>query len=271
MKIALTGASGLVGRAMLPSLQLAGHEIVTLGRKGADRAYVLGGQTPDISDCDALIHAAFAHEPGKYRGGEGNDPEGFIRLNQGGSNQLFSDAADQGVSHLVFLSSRAVYGDYPAGNELTEDLTPKPDTLYGQVKLHTEQQLQTLDVHTASIRATGVYAPGPDHKWLDLFRDYLAGETIPPRRATELHAADLARAALIACTQTGHVTFNASDLTLDRQTLLGEIQRLTGCQHTLPEPSETPVSAMTCANLQKLGWRPGGLPLLKSVLPHMLP
>lgn len=269
MKIALTGASGLVGRAMLPTLRAAGHEVATLGRSGADIGYSLG-DTPDLSGFDALIHAAFAHAPGKYRGGEGDDPEGFIARNQTGSNALFSQAAQDGVPHLVFLSSRAVYGPYAPGTTLTETMPPQPDTLYGQIKWATEQHLATLPTHTASLRATGVYAPGADHKWTQLFADYRAGIAIAPRRATELHGADLARAALLAMGQTGHVTLNASDITLDRHTLLGEIQRLTACPHAPPAPDPSPINAMSCTPLHALGWRPGGMPLLKASLPEML-
>lgn len=269
MKIALTGATGHVGRAIAPVLRAAGHEVVTLGRRGADMAFELGTHPPSLRGFDALIHAGFSHVPGKYRGGEGNDPEGFRTLNEAGSITLFDQAHRDGVARLVFLSSRAVYGDYPAGTDLDETLPPRPDTLYGEVKWRVEQHLYGLG--GAGLRATGVYAPGPGHKWAGLFDDYLSGRPVAPRCGTELHGADLGRAVLLLLSSGGVGAFNASDIVLDRADLLAEVQRLTGCPHPVPARATTPISAMTCDRLAALGWRPGGRALLRATLPQMLP
>lgn len=272
MKIALTGASGLVGRFLLAGLRAAGHQVVTLGRRGADITFDLAGPPPDLSGADALVHAGLAHLPGKYRGGEGDDPERFTRLNRDGSLRLMTAAARAGVPRLAFLSTRAVYGAYPPGTALTEDLTPKPDTLYGAVKLSVEQELPALAPHTISLRATGVYGAGPDHKWSGLFRDYLRGAPVTPRVATEVHGHDLCTALVCALDAPGHHLLNVSDLLLDRHDLLAEVARLTDCPHPLPRRADAAqVSAMTCDRLRALGWRPGGTALLHRSLPAMLP
>lgn len=269
MKIALTGATGLVGRALMPALIEAGYQVVTLGRRGADLAFDLGGASPCLSGFDALIHAGFAHIPGKYRGGEGDDPDGFRALNEGGSIALFDRAHADGVAQMLFLSSRAVYGDYAPGTPLSEQLPPRPDTLYGVTKWRVEQHLH--DLGGASLRATGVYGPGPGHKWTDLFDAYLSGASIAPRRATELHGRDLARAVMLVLRHGGRGAFNASDIVLDRADLLSDVQALTQCPHAPPPHATTPISAMTCARLRALGWRPGGRALLRASLPGMLP
>ena len=62
-----------------------------------------------------FVHAAFEHVEGRYRGGEGDDPEGFRRANVEGSARLFEAARAAGVKRCVFLSSRAVYGTELAG------------------------------------------------------------------------------------------------------------------------------------------------------------
>jgi UDP-glucose 4-epimerase len=41
---------------------------------------------------DAVVHAAFDHLPGRYRGGEGDDPARFRRINLDGSVRLFESA-----------------------------------------------------------------------------------------------------------------------------------------------------------------------------------
>lgn len=266
MRIALSGASGLVGRFLLRAFRAEGHHVEALP------GWRLGEPAP-LEGCEALVHAAFAHVPGKYRGGEGDDPESFVALNRHGSLRLFEQAKAAGVEQVVFLSSRAVYDALPAGTPLPDGTPVAPESLYGRVKAETERGLAALDgpdFATASIRATGVYGAGEGHKWTGLFADYLAGRPIGPRRATELHGDDLAAAILLVLRSGARGAFNASDLLLDRHDLLTEVQRLTGCPHPPPPRAENAVSVMTCERLTALGWRPGGWLRLRDSLPAML-
>lgn len=268
MRIALTGASGIVGGFALRGARAAGHDVTILDRRNG---YALG-DTPDLSGHDALIHCAFSHQPGRYRGGEGADPAAFCRTNLDGSIRLFDAAADSGVPRVLFLSSRAVHDGHPSGVELTEELPASPANLYGEIKARAEDHLDSLGLLGTSIRATGVYGPGPMHKWRGLFADYLAGRTIAPRIGTELHGDDLARAMLLLLDQDmPPSSVNASDLILDRHDLLAEVQTLTGCVY--PPPLRANASAlrtMRCERLAAMGWRPGGTHILSASLPAML-
>ncbi|WP_128254180.1 NAD-dependent epimerase/dehydratase family protein [Falsirhodobacter deserti] len=262
MKVAVTGATGFVGTFITRALLAAGHDVTVLGRRAVEGAgfqpFTLG-EAPAI-DADVLVHAAFRHEPGRFRGGEGDDPEGFRAANLDGSLRLIRGFGGR----TVFLSSRAVYGDYPAGTVLTEGMQPRPDTLYGQVKLAVEAEA------TVSLRATGVYGPGQGHKWQEMFADYLAGRAVKPRVATEVHGADLA-AAVLAVLGRGQGVFNVSDLVLDRRDLLAEVAIVTGCVQALPPRGDrSQVSAMDCTKLKALGWRPSGWGRLIASLPAML-
>lgn len=288
MRLAITGGTGLVGQFLVAEALAAGDDVTILSRSAprpgqfaapvAHRPYDLSGPLPDLSGFDALIHAAFAHEPGKYRGGEGDDPDGFLRRNLDGSVALFDAARAAGLSRVLFLSSRAVYGEYPPGTRLVEDLEPRPDTLYGKVKLQAEQALAALTgpgFATASLRATGVYGPGRDHKWCAMFADFRAGRPIAPRVATELHGDDLAAAARLLLTAPADVlaphVFNASDIVLDRHVLLKALRDRTGWMCPLPDPADaSAVSEMDCARLRALGWTPGGYHKLAEALDEML-
>ncbi|WP_322894839.1 MULTISPECIES: NAD(P)-dependent oxidoreductase [unclassified Yoonia] len=268
MRIAITGGTGLVGRFIVADALAAGDGVLALSRPD----YRLGDR-PDLSGCDALVHCAFHHAPGRYRGGEADDPAGFISANLDGTVALFEAAKAAGVARAIFLSTRAVYDGYPPGTCLTEDLPPLPTTLYGQVKWDAEQALQALNgpgFSTAAIRATGIYGPGPGHKWTGLFADFLAGRPISSRRSTELHGADLATAVrlLLGCTAQG--TFNASDILLDRHDLLMRVKSLTASPHIPPPSSDTPISVMCCDNLQALGWQPAGWAGLERTLPQLV-
>lgn len=261
MHVLLTGASGRVGRFLVPALIGAGHRVTTLGRRPGDHPWDLADPAPELPAADALVHAALAHVPGAYRGGEGDDPERFRRLNLDGTRRLF-DAA--GTARVVFLSSRAVYGDHRSGEVLRETDAPAPDSLYGEVKLEAEAALAGRG---SALRATGVYGGWP-HKWQGLFDAYLRGEQVAPRAGTELHGDDLA-AAVATLVDAGAPAgaFNASDLMLDRRELLARVQRLTGCPHPPPAAAAPPLpGAMATGRLRALGWAPGGRPRLDAFL-----
>ena len=268
MKLALTGASGLVGRWIARAAVEAGHDLDPLP------GWRLG-QPIDLSRKDALIHAAFQHIPGRYRGGEGDDPQGFIRANLDGSLALFQAARAQGVARVLFLSSRAVHDGHPAGMELPDELSPAPTSLYGEVKAQAETALAALatpDFRTASLRPTGVYGPGLPQKWAGLIADFLAGTTPAPAVATEVHGTDLGRAALAVLEDPAMSgSYNVGDLVLDRRDLLAEVARLTGCTTPLPPPGDPrPLRRPLSRRLQALGWHPGGLSLLRRDLPAIV-
>src|SRR5690606_19305527 len=72
MHVLLTGATGAVGRFIAADLAARGARVTTLGRAGDIRWSLV--ETPRLPPADALVHAALDHLPGRYRGGEGEDP-----------------------------------------------------------------------------------------------------------------------------------------------------------------------------------------------------
>lgn len=293
MRLAITGGTGLVGRFLVEEALAAGDAVTVLSRSAplpgffsaevAHRAYDLNGTVPDLAGQDVLVHAAFSHLPGRYRGGEGDDSDGFLRANLVGTLRLLAAARRAGLSRLLFLSSRAAYGDgWPDGTRLAETMAPRSGTLYGKVKLEAEQALSasaTPDFGTASLRVTGVYGPaGPRqaHKWTNLFESFAREVPVEPRVATEVHGADLASAVRLLLTverdalRKGGV-FNVSDILLDRRDLLAEVARITGATTPLPARSDpAAVNVMDTSRIEALGWRPGGMDKLRAALPAML-
>lgn len=284
MRVLVTGGTGYAGRFIVEALLAAGHAVSVSGRSKPDHnafsgpvGYMAGNLAPAnasaamFEGCDGFVHAAFHHVPGRYRGGEGGDPDTFRRLNVDGSLALFAAAKQAGIKRAVFLSTRAVYGTQPPGAVLSETTAPHPDTLYGEVKLAVERKLKALaddNFLPVSLRVTGIYgpaAPGQAHKWADLFADYEAGKPISPRVGTEVHGADMAEAVRLmldgdatAIREAGSL-FNVSDLLLDRRDQLAEYARLTGATHSLPDRADASgYNAMDCARLNGLGWTPRG-------------
>ena len=227
-----------------------------------------------LAGCGALVHAGFHHVPGRYRGGEGDDPDGFRRANADGTAALFRAAAAEGVARAVFLSSRAVWGGLPPGTPLTEEVPPAPDTLYAQVKLAGEAALAADGPPGTALRATGVYGPAPPgrrHKWADLFAAVARGETPPPRIGTEVHGADVAAAVALALAPGAPACLCVSDILLDRHDLVTMTARRLGVATPPPPRADAAaVSVMDAGRLRALGWHPGGHGRLRETLDDLL-
>ena len=249
----------------------AGHEVICLSRSQPKwdvewQPFELGAPIDVLPTVDALIHCAFDHVKGKYRGGEGDDPEDFMRRNYEGSLALFAAAGHAGIKRIIFLSSRAVYDGTPMGAILIEDMALAPTSLYGQMKYQLEQALLDMDgVVTTSLRATGLYGAaqmGGYHKWAELFAQFEAGEAIAARCGSEVHGDDLAGAAELClnapAAKVDKRAFNVSDLMLDRHDLLTIYGKVKGLSIAAPLPSESRPNEMDCARLQALGWSARG-------------
>lgn len=288
-RVLVSGGTGFLGRFIVERLLASGYKVTVGGRsRPADGFFSLpvsyvplrldpgADQTAAFDDVHGFVHAAFDHVEGKYRGGEGADPEGFRRANLDGSVRLFEEARAAGVRRCVFLSSRAAYGE-TASPVLDKAATAEPDTLYGQVKLAAEEALKSLagsGFVTASLRVTGVYGPagpGRKHKWSDLFADYLAGRPVPPRIGTEVHGDDVAQAVRLmleadAAKIAGEV-FNVSDVLTDNREILALLQAATGCPHPLPAAADAAAfKVMATDRLRALGWAPGGADRLATTI-----
>lgn len=286
MKVLVSGGSGLVGRYIVNGLLQAGYDVVVGGRTPPPPDWFIlpteftpltldaaKAEGSALAGVGAFVHAAFDHVPGKYRGGEGDDPATFRRRNLDGTVRLFEIARQAGVRRVVFLSSRAVYDGHTPGELLREDVQLAPASLYGETKLRAEQALAALSgpgFTTASLRLTGVYGHIRPNKWDALFADYLAGLPVPRRAGSEVHGSDVALAVRLMLEadagKIGGHSFNVSDIITDSATILAPLKALTGCRHPLPPSAPFEGGIMATEKIRSLGWRSGGLALLNSTL-----
>lgn len=303
MRIALTGATGVVGRFVLADLLARGCQVRALRRQQDHSNTTVDGLSWIIGDlqhklnldvlvqeCDALVHCAFEHKQGRYRGGEGSDPVNFWRLNLLGTLQLLEAARTAGVKRIVLLSSRAVFTGHPdktAGTDqssttIADDCPQRPDTHYGALK-STQEMLSGVYSRPegpviSSIRPTGVYGlltPATDSKWYALARDVLAGRpVVQVKTATEVHGQDLAKAIwlLLTADQTQVMGrgYNCSDLILSTRELVAMMLDELGREGPLPPASPPATNIMACEALAALGWRPGGRALLQQTVADLL-
>lgn len=296
-RVAVTGATGIVGRFVVERLAAEGVRIRALVRPTSDRRelppdieWVVGGMTDpsalrDLVDgTDAVVHCAYEHAPGRYRGGEGDDLPGYWRANLHGGVELMRTAVEAGVTRLALMSSRAVFGQpSPPGSRVDDDTRPVPDTHYGAMKLALEAHASAFaavdGVCFCSLRPTGVYGltyPLERTKWLDLALKLVRREPLPEARlATELHGRDVAAAVWMLLTApTDDVAgraFNCSDLTVDTHEVMAALAARLGVRCELPHAATNPLrNAMRSAGLQNLGWQPGGKALLERTLGELV-
>ncbi|MCY3811230.1 MAG: NAD(P)-dependent oxidoreductase [Gammaproteobacteria bacterium] len=285
MRIAVTGATGIVGRFVVARLHAKGATVRALVRSSSARAglppetrFVVGDLTDDgvlgelVEDVDAVVHCAYAHAPGRYRGGEGDDRFAFWRTNLLAGVGLMERARLAGVRRLVLLSSRAVFGrNTVAADWVDDDTRPVPDTHYGALKLALEAHVSAFssadDVCYTSLRPTGVYGvthPVENSKWFDLARAVASGAALPPARlGTEVHGIDVANAVWILLTSPPKAVagraFNCADLMVDTREVMAKLAQELDLPAQLPEAARNRVRhPMRTTALQALGWRPGG-------------
>lgn len=291
MRIALTGGTGLVGTFITDHLLAAGHDLTLMVRPGTDAALVPPGVAvvtgtlsapADLSwlaGQDALVHAAFAHAPGRYRGGEGEDLAGFLDANLTGSLRLMATAQKAGVGRCILLSSRAVYGSRVPGRALDEDHPATPASHYGALKASLEAFGGSLWLQdgwpVAALRPTGIYGiarPFARTKWLDLVQAVIDGaDALPVRRSSEVHGEDVARAVELLLTADraaiGGQAFNCGDLMVSTRDIATIVQATTGSSGPLPEERIDPLFLeMECGRLRRLGLVFGGRRRLESTI-----
>ena len=296
MRVAVTGGTGYVGRYIVDALLAAGCDVRVLVRNKSEPLglpaaveQVVGGLDPDgdygrfLDGADALVHAAYQHVAGRYRGGEGDDLAGFMRVNVGGSLALLEAARRAGVERCVVFSSRAVYGRLPPGTLLTEDMAIAPDTHYGAAKAALEAFAASFarqnDWCVCALRPTGVYGltwPAESSKWFDLVRCLLDGEErVEARTGTEVHGADVARAVILLlqapAENVAGRAFNCSDLVVTTRDIASHVARLTGHDVALPPASDAgALSVMTCEGLEALGLTFSGELLLEETIGDLI-
>ena len=277
MRVAVTGATGIVGQFVVARLLREGCDVAALVRPATDSEVPprpverIDGRVCDrkaldtlVHGADGLVHCAFHHVPGRYRGGEGDDVPAFWRINLGGTIDLLEAAARAGVARTVLMSSRAVFGT-PVEGPIGDVHPTSPTTHYGALKAATEA-LAGVYPNTAVLRPTGVYGvvrPPARTKWLGLAEDIVAGRRVEESRAgTEVHGEDVADAVWRLLTApSGDVAgrvFNCSDLEVDTRGIVRRMQAALGRTGPLP-PAAPPVgNVLRCDALRALGWRPGG-------------
>lgn len=152
--IAITGASGFLGKVVLEKLITNGYRITVLDSKGSSypkglkivRGNLLSksGYEKFADGADILIHLAGQVESGKTTMYQGNVVT---------TKNLLSKISKNAVKKIIFASSVAVYGGSQRKIFKEEDVCI-PDTEYGKSKLKAEKVIEDWSLKTKRNYAT---------------------------------------------------------------------------------------------------------------------
>jgi UDP-glucose 4-epimerase len=209
MRILLTGASGVVGKAVLARLKKEGHEVKVLARsqKGVDVIFcdlaLISEETKRKLKAfapDLVIHAAWAGTENTER----NDPR-FMEINTNAGMQLMEAALAAGCKRWIGFGSQAEYAagiDHP----ISENDATTPETNYGKAKVELcaqqQQFARTNGIEFTWLRLFTCYGEGMKESYIipTLIRQMAAGEmpmlSTPHSVWDHLHADDAADAIL---------------------------------------------------------------------------
>lgn len=182
MTLAVTGATGFVGQALLAEACRRGMALNALARRQQAPCEGVEWVCGDLADTAALRRLVDGAEAVLHIAGVVNtpDPMGFHLGNVVGTEELVAAAKAAGVRRFVLVSSLAA----------REPGLSK----YGESKHHAEQVVQASGLEWTIVRPPAIYGPR-DREILDMFRGAKWGVVpMPPSgRASMIHVEDLAR------------------------------------------------------------------------------
>ena len=303
MRIAITGATGFLGRYLVSHFTAAGHICRCWFRPESDRSGMdaatiewLPGQLGDqaatnelVAGCDAVVHAALdrprvGSQRAGFRGAEGDVPA-FAEKNIVGSLRLIEAARAADVGRFVFISTCAVHEKILDDRPLDESHPLWATSHYGAHKAAIEKFVHSYGFgnyglgdgyEICALRPTGIYGlahPPQQSKWFDLVQQVARGETVEcVRGGKEVHADDVARAALLLLTADGIAgeAYNCYDKYISQHEVATVAKRLAGSDAEIVGTEPSPKHQIETAKLRALGMEFGGVRRLESTVTELL-
>lgn len=299
MRIALTGATGFLGRYIVHHLARQGHQLRCWYRPESDRSGFdtvagnlewLPGRLGDaaataelVHGAEAVVHAAVDWEGrGSFRSAGQTALEAFLETNLMGSLRLFLAARAADVARFVYIASCAVHEVILPDRPLDETHPLWPTSQYGAHKAALEKFVHSFGLGEGwpicSLRPTGIYGlahPATAGRWYDLVGQVLRDEPITSGRGgKEVHAADVARAVEILLQAnvraiTGQA-FNCYDRYVSEQEVARIARELVGRRGTIADLNRGPKHQIVTEKLRALGMTFGGEPLLRQTVAELV-
>ncbi|HXG20319.1 MAG TPA: NAD(P)H-binding protein [Methylomirabilota bacterium] len=270
MHILVIGATGVLGRHVVPRLIERGHTVRAVARKPEQAAQLqrigveatLGdildatSLNPAAVSCDVALHLATAiPKPGGPQHWDVND-----RIRREGTQNLLNACRQAGVSRYVQQSTVFLYEDrYPALADETAPFLPHPML---QSTYDMEALVKESTLHWSILRGGFFYGPGTlENAWRDAARQgALQFPGDGSGRLSLIHVTDMARAVVLAAEQApAQSVYNVvDDQPVTYAALFAHLAAITGSvQPTAGGPAFLPSFSCSNARLKTaLGWSP---------------
>lgn len=295
MRIAITGATGFLGRHLLRHLAGAGHSCCCWFRPDSDRRslgvpedrlrWIAGdlaaadSMAELVSGCDAVVHAALYRPGQSFQGGEG-DVALFVERNVLGTIRLIEAARRANVPRFVFISTCALHEVILDDRKLDEAHPLWPMSHYGAHKAAIEKFIHSYGLGTGydicSLRPTGIYGlahPPEKSKWYRLVHAVARGESVSSAKGgKEVHALDVARGVEILLTADGVAgqAYNCYDRYIADRDVAEIAKRITGSKSSIEGINKGPKHQIDTSKLRALGMTFGGDALLERTVRELL-
>jgi nucleoside-diphosphate-sugar epimerase len=299
MLIAVTGATGFLGRYIVRRLAGNGHTLRCWHRPISDRtgfgpeSHAIQWLPGDLGDsaaipalvrgADALVHAAVQWEGPRNRGRGGHGAaEVFTGVNLTGSLALFQAALDAGVKRCVFVSTCAVHEVILDDRPLDETHPLWPTSPYGAHKAALEKFVHSYGLGRGwpicALRPTGIYGvahPPSASRWFDLVGQVLRGEPVNSARGgKEVHAADVAAAIELLLTAGAKAiagqAFNCYDRYVSEEEVARIAKELSGSTSAISALNRGPKHQIDTRKIRALGMTFGSDALLRSTVEQLV-
>lgn len=298
MLVAVTGATGFLGRYIVSQLVEKGHRCRCWRRPQSDRSgfdhedqieWVLGNlEAPDdfgklCRGVDAVVHSALYRPAGAgFRAAAVEHLKAFIRANLLGSLSLMETARRHDVPRFVFISTCAVHEVILPDRPLDESHPLWPTTHYGAHKAAIEKFVHSFGLGggwpVCALRPTGIYGvahPANKSRWFDIVRRVTRGESyISDRGGKEVHAADVARAVgLLLEAPSDKIAgqaFNCCDMYIAEKSVAQLACDISGAGVEIGGENHGPKNQIDTSKLKSLGMDFGGESLLRQTIENLV-
>ena len=293
MKVAITGATGFLGRYLVAKMDSVGYRCRCWYRPASDRRGFdelqhqidwVSGELGDasacrqlVAGCNAVVHSGLHRSGNAFRGSEGDLAE-FVRINVLGTIQLIEAAA--AVERFIYISSCAVHERIMDDRPLDETHPLFAATHYGAHKAAVEQFIHSYGFgsgyNICAVRPTGIYGIArsvANSKWFSLVQEVVRGGTVDCRRGgKEVHAADVAEAVelLLHADDIAGEVYNCCDRYISEWDIATLSRELSESRADIRGGQTKPKNQIVCNKIKALGLRFGGEPQFRNTVRQLV-